>query len=55
MRITLSVEEFVRIYVKEAHPAHYFPFQFGSFGVPWALSFGVVLGGLMLVSAFFIN
>ena len=50
---SLSVEEFVRIYVKEAHPAHYFPSQFGSFGVPWALSFGVVLGGLMLVSGIF--
>lgn len=50
---SLSDEEFVRIYVKDAHPAHYLPSQFGSFGVPWALSFGVVLGGLMLVSGIF--
>ena len=49
----LSVEEFVRIYVKEAHPAHYLPSQFGSFGVPLAVSFGAVIGGLMLVSGIF--
>lgn len=44
---SLSAQEFVRIYVVEAHPSHYLPSQFGSLSkIPWYGSFSIVGGGL---------
>lgn len=44
----MSAQEFVRIYVIEAHPAHYIPSQFGSLSkMPWMGSFAIVMVGLL--------
>jgi hypothetical protein len=47
----MSGQDFVRIYVVEAHPAHYLPSQFGtSSRLPWMASFAVVVVGLLSVT-----
>jgi hypothetical protein len=44
----MSAQDFVRIYVVEAHPAHYIPSQFGSLSrMPWMGSFAIVTAGLL--------
>lgn len=44
----MSAQDFVRIYVVEAHPAHYIPSQFGSLSkMPWMGSFAIVMAGLL--------
>lgn len=47
--VHLPVEDFVRIYVREGHPAHYLPSEFGTFSqFPWYVPFATLL--LLLAS-----
>lgn len=48
---SLSAQEFVRIYVFEAHPSHYVPSQFGALTrLQWHRSFSIVGVGLLITT-----
>jgi hypothetical protein len=49
--LTISPQDFVRIYAFEAHPFHYIPSQFETFSrIPWIASFSLVSIGLLVVT-----
>jgi hypothetical protein len=50
--VNLPVQDFVRIYVSEGHPAHYLPSEFGTFTqFPWYVPFTILLSLLIAASA----
>ncbi len=49
--VGLSAQEFIKIYVIEAHPSHFLPTYFGSLSrFPWFISFFIVQSGLIITS-----
>jgi hypothetical protein len=50
--VGVDTTDFIRIYVVEAAPSHYLLSQFGSLsGLPWELSFSIVIVSLIVISA----
>jgi hypothetical protein len=50
--LTISPQDFIRIYAFEAHPSHYIPSQFETFSpiIPWIAPFSIVSIGLLVIT-----